>query len=153
MTQPVRDRFMAKVDTSGGLFACWPWTGAVDEKGYGRFMLEGRNQRAHRVALALDGRPVPVGFDGCHACDNPPCVNPAHLWPGSRLENVRDASAKGRRASVAGERNPRARLTPSQVVEIRERASERRIDLAREFGVARSTIQSLITGGNWAVVR
>jgi hypothetical protein len=71
---------------------CWEWTGPRDKKGYGR----GSNgQLAHRIAYSL-AKADPAGKVVCHACDNPPCVNPDHLWLGSVVDNARDAVRKGR---------------------------------------------------------
>jgi hypothetical protein len=88
-------RFWAKIDQSD-LFGCWLWTGNKDKRGYGRIFWHGRNAFAHRVALGLSDGDWNNSLCVCHTCDVPACVNPAHLWRGSRLENNRDAQAKGR---------------------------------------------------------
>ena len=102
-------RFNAKVDRSGGPDACWPWTAGRFGTGYGAFKVRGRNHHAHRIAYELaHDEPIPSDPDApkvfvCHACDNPPCCNPAHLWLGTTTDNMRDASTKGRLAT--GNRN------------------------------------------------
>lgn len=97
---PLEKRFSSKVDRSGGPAACWPWKGAWrTEKGYGRILKDrrkGRALRAHRVAWELAHGPIPLGLCVCHACDNPPCCNPAHLFLGTMLDNNRDRDAKDR---------------------------------------------------------
>lgn len=147
------DRFWAKVDTSGGLFACWPWTATIESNGYGRFYLHGRLEWAHRAAYILLVGPIPDGHEIRHLeCDNPPCVNPAHLATGTHLENVRDSVAKRRHAF--GERNATARLTEDQVRTIKERIAQgcdRRL-LAAEFGVWRTHIDMIGRGERWAHV-
>jgi len=98
-TAPIAERFWAKVDRRGP-DECWPWTGARDSRGYGHISIDGRNRKAARVAWSLhNGLPFPKGLHACHSCDNPNCVNPEHIWPGSNRENVRDAIDKGRRAA------------------------------------------------------
>lgn len=93
---PVVERFWSKVVIAGG-DECWLWVGARGRRDYGLFWMNGRNRRAQQVAWELtNGKPFPEGMDGCHSCDNPPCVNPAHIWPGTASDNARDAFKKGR---------------------------------------------------------
>jgi hypothetical protein len=90
-------RFWAKVDKRGA-DQCWPWTGSSDGgRGYGSFYHNGRSRRATQVAWEIwNNAPFPEGKVACHSCDNPPCVNPNHIWPGTMRENALDAVAKGR---------------------------------------------------------
>lgn len=76
---------------------CWIWKGASGgRQGYGSFSYKGKAYRAHRLAWSLENGPIPEGHFICHRCDNPPCVNPAHLFAGTALDNVRDMWEKGR---------------------------------------------------------
>ena len=144
-------RFWAKVDKRGPN-DCWLWTAAVNEHGYGVMRPEGRRSgptiKAHRVAVMLNGR-NPEGLCVLHRCDNPPCVNPAHLFLGTKADNAADRDAKGRgnRGSVNGH----ARLTETQVADIRARAAAGVLQrvLAAEYGVSRPTISRIVTGKGW----
>ena len=96
---PVEDRFWAKVDKNGPvpphrpeLGQCWEWVAARSEKGYGLF---GRF-RAHRWLWAHLNGPIPDRTWVLHACDNPPCVGPSHLFLGTAADNTADMMRKGR---------------------------------------------------------
>jgi len=78
------------------LDACWEWNGPRDYHGYGRKTVNRKTVRLHRLAWEWANGPIPPGMFICHRCDNPPCVNPAHLFLGTNLDNVRDMIAKKR---------------------------------------------------------
>jgi len=150
---PAATRFWAKV-AGGAPDDCWCWIGYIEANGYGRFTIDGRRRWAHRVAWQVTYGPIPAGRFVCHRCDNPPCVNPAHLFLGTARENSADAVAKQRNSPPplrAGTTNPKARLTEAQVREIRARvaAGETQTAAARAFGVSLSTVHFIKTGRNW----
>lgn len=96
--RPLAARFWEKVDKRG-LDECWPWLAGTDGRGYGTIG-PGREHvsdlKAHRVSYELNVGPIPAGMHVLHHCDNPPCVNPAHLWVGTDADNMHDMLAKGR---------------------------------------------------------
>ena len=126
--------------------ACWIWTGYKNTYGYGQFYLDGRYQPAHRVMYSLANGPIPEGLFVLHRCDNPPCVNPHHLFLGTQADNMADCKAKGRNAF--GERSASARFTEQDIREIRN-SNQRPSDLARKFGTTYRTIRKIITGQRW----
>ena len=77
--------------------SCWEWTGAKVPKGYGKTSLNGNGSYVHRIMWQIEYGPIPRRMQVCHSCDNPPCINPEHLWLGTAKDNIRDSTEKGRR--------------------------------------------------------
>lgn len=119
---------------------CWSWSGALDKDGYGIFNYAGKTYRASVVALQLDGRPVPRGMYACHTCDNPTCVRPDHLYPGTPTQNMADAIERGRL-------KPR-KLTADQVRQIR-RSEGTQQSIADRFNVSAFTVASILKRKTW----
>ena len=133
-------RFWSLVDQSG---ECWNWRGDTDDNGYGVFFWRGRKYGAHQLALSFTvGEMKAQGLDTCHACDNPPCCNPAHLRFDTRRSNVADMYRRGR--GVDGTK----KLTDEDVRILRERRASgaRQKDLAEQFGVSVALVSAIVRG-------
>lgn len=149
------DRFWLKVDKRGPE-DCWLWTAATNARGYGVMRPTGERSgppvKAHRVSLMLAGVEV-AGLVVRHSCDNPPCVNPAHLSVGTPADNSADRNERGRTAH--GSRSGTSKLTEAQVAEIRRRtaAGELHRLIAAEYGVSRSSITRIANDQGWAHVQ
>lgn len=120
---------------------CWLWTGRLTPRGYGTMHNPtGGSTRANRMAYELFVGPIGDGLAVCHRCDVRRCVNPAHLFLGTWEENNRDRDAKGRTA--IGSRASQAKLTEEQVEKVKEllKEGQRQTDIARKFGVSKTTI-------------
>ena len=127
----ILENFAAKVEVTD---SCWLWKAALREKGYGAFSYYGRVICAHRAAWLMFVDDIPEGKCVLHHCDNAACVNPNHLWLGSREDNNVDMTAKGRHVSggthcgstgkwVKGMTHHSAKLTDKEVRSIREQAA------------------------------
>jgi hypothetical protein len=101
-----QERFWAKVDKSAGDAECWPWTAGRNRHGYGLYAFEGKTILANRGLWILLHGAVPEGRFVLHHCDNPPCVNPEHLYLGTQAENMRDLVVRGRHATLHGFKQP-----------------------------------------------
>lgn len=153
--QTLLARFLSHVQ-KGGPDECWPWSGSRRKKGgYGRLNVNGKVRSASRVAYELFVGPIPFGLHVLHHCDNPPCVNPAHLYLGNDQRNVDDCRARGRLRKAFGEAHGRAKLTARQVREARRLYTMGRgiVSLAREFGVAETTMRALVLRETWKSVK
>jgi hypothetical protein len=159
-TRPLAERFWEKVNKDGPVIRpelgpCWLWTGAVNDKGYGEFWLDGGSESAHRVSYELANGPLREGGQSLHRCDNPPCVRPDHLFEGTNLDNVHDRQAKGRPCGVRGEHHHQAKLTEDNVREIRRRLAQGhyQTDIASDYGVGQYAIWAISCGKTWSHVK
>jgi hypothetical protein len=137
MSVKFRDNY---VESSTG---CWEWTGRQLWNGYGAVGagVRGRALRAHRVSYELNVGPIPHHLVVCHTCDNRKCVNPNHLFLGTRHENNTDMATKGRARGA-----PR-KLTDEQVYDIRKLSQQlNSVKLAELFGVTSSAIKLILQG-------
>lgn len=137
--------------------SCWTWSKSVDEDGYGRFALDGKSQKAHRVAWELVNGPVPDGMCVLHKCDIRHCVNPDHLFLGTKKDNTTDMLNKGRHEVCKGEEVGTSVLTENQVVEIRSlytpySKTHGRVALAKRYGVTPQAIGHVVTRLSWSHV-
>lgn len=136
------DRFFKKVRKTE---TCWLWLGSGCSGGYGFFSENKKFYMAHRWSYERFVGPLGEGLRVCHKCDVPSCVNPAHLFLGTDLENQLDALGKGRSAR---------KLTPVAVIQIRRlRATGLTYrELGMKFGVHLHTIRAVCRGKAWAWV-
>lgn len=137
-----------RIDDNG----CWIW-GRRRNREYGMTGINERTYYAHRSAWSLANNcAIPDGLCVCHRCDNPPCVNPAHLFLGTHTDNMRDCVAKGRKSKTyTPPPDLAAKLTRSQVDHIRQRlvAGDRQKAIAAAAGITASAISNIRTGKTW----
>ena len=164
---------MTTPTTPTGMADCiltdWP----LDAKGYGRRMVGGRDWIAHRYAWSQMHGLIPAGLAVCHSCDNPACINVAHLWLGTLSQNTLDRHRKGRdavgdrngsrtrpdrrprgaamRHPRMGEANGRAKVTAEDVRVIRDRAAAGVSSevLAVDYGLSPTTVRRIILRRYW----
>jgi len=142
------ERFWSKVNKTEG---CWNWTASLNTSGYGQSKLNGKNVLAHRLSYVMNHPNTINLLEGrreicvCHKCDNPKCVNPAHLFLGSKADNMKDMVAKGRMIG-------NVKLTEDDVREIRTQYATGGITLkklAREYEVSLEGIHAIIRRRTW----
>lgn len=148
---------------------CMEWTGCCSGDGYGAFKIRGRQHGAHRLAFALMAGPLPPDMCVCHRCDNPVCINPAHLFVGSHQDNQQDKMAKGRsnlptgeqhwthwkpQRISRGERHGSSKIKDAHVDEIRSlyrSGALKQKAIASIYGISVSRVSQLVIGikSNW----
>lgn len=145
-----KDRFQKKFLVTPG---CWLWLRGK-RNGYGQFDLKGKTVSAHRASYEFYVGKIPDGLRVLHKCDNPPCINPDHLFLGTDRDNVADCVKKGRSnrsrfvGGAVGGANGRAKLTQESVLKIR--ADKRKlIEIAADYGVTSTTVCDIKAGRRW----
>ena len=146
--KPIAERFWPKVAVSGPL-ECWLWTAATNGEGYGVFRGRQCRTSAHRTSYELAHGPIPEGLIVRHSCDNPTCVNPAHLLVGTHRDNTNDKLERERQARGVGTNT--ARLSEAEVAEIRLRVDrgEKVRGVARRFGIDHSNVSRIKNRKTW----
>lgn len=159
-----QERFWTLVDKGNG---CWLWRGPRTSKGYGNFWHNGGRMYAHRYSWEILHDPIAEGLCVLHRCDTPLCVNPTHLFLGTRADNIEDCRRKGRTSKgdahpkrrgigvAKGAQHGRAKLTDEQVQAIRTayqpgRGNERNYAaLAKHYGVNKTQIMRVVRRITW----
>lgn len=134
---------------------CWLWMNATQSRakpshGYGAIRISGKTVRAHRVSYEAHKGEIPDGMCVLHRCDNPSCVNPDHLFLGTMADNNNDRDNKGRTKTNPrhGEEHGMVKLTPEQVLEIRQSPLKQR-DTAKQYGVHQAQVHRIKSRKSW----
>lgn len=150
----IDSRFWSKISVEPD--GCWQWLGVRSGNGYGQLYSGDRGIGmipAHRASWEIHFGRIPGGLVVCHRCDDPMCVNPAHLFLGTVSDNAFDAKTKGRSHRPRGEKNGQAKLTAEKVRVIKQRLGTiSQEKLAREYGVSQSAISFICLGKRWSHV-
>jgi hypothetical protein len=147
ITPKTEARFWSKVDRSGP-DDCWPWVSSKNNHGYGIFGIGATTTfLATHVSLNIAGVLRPDAKNGAlHSCDNPSCVNPAHLRWGTHQENMNDKRARGK--LPLGSRHWKAKITEEVARDIKH-ANGRVCDISRQYGVSRRVVSNIRRGLHW----
>jgi hypothetical protein len=139
ITVPIADR-LEQLSIPVTECGCHIWTAGTYKAGYGCLMIDRKSFYAHRIAWEVNFGAIPLGLCVLHHCDIPACINPDHLFLGTKADNVADMDSKGRRRSA-----PQKKLNENDVLAIRSMAGTHRA-IAKQFGVNHSTITRIKSG-------
>lgn len=126
---------------------CWNWILRKDRKGYGKMGVRGVPRGAHRVSYELHCGEIPSGMHVLHKCDNPSCINPAHLFIGTNAQNMADRNAKGRQQR--GSSHGLAKLAEGDALAIKAAKGVTLRRLAERYGVCLTTVKNIRSGKIW----
>ncbi|CAN5813743.1 HNH endonuclease [soil metagenome] len=129
---------------------CWLAHGE-NCSGYTRLRFDGVDLLAHRLSWQIHHGDIPAGMFVLHRCDNPPCVNPEHLFLGTKKDNAKDRDRKGRFVVLHGSLNGRAALDEEKVIDIKSRIKlgESNASIGRDYGVTKEAIFKIKHGLSW----
>jgi len=126
---------------------CWIWTAATFHFGHGVFKLKGKTVKAHRVSYEIHVGEIPDGMCVLHKCDVPECVNPKHLFVGTKTDNAKDRDNKGR--TTKGEQCHLSKLSKQQVAEIRTLTYFSAKEIAKLYNVSAANIRTIRRKVTW----
>jgi len=158
-------KFWKRVEI-GEPFDCWKWNGCKTDKGYGIIYFDGKWRKAHRMSwiIAYPEKVITDDLEVCHKCDNRACVNPRHLFLGTHKQNIEDMDRKGRRGVALGIKNGShtkpekrrrgsihgmAKITESDVLEIRSSVGISQRRLAKQYGISQPMVGFILRRENW----
>lgn len=150
-----QQRFWSNVNKSHP-DSCWEWQGVINSNGYGTLKVGQRAWLATRLLWTWLHGEIPQGMCVLHKCDNPPCVNPDHLFLGTRKDNYDDMVAKGRLNRARGEHQGSAKMTADKVRELRrlyEKEGKTQIEISGIMGIHQTTVSRIIERRTWKHVK
>ena len=149
--QELRDKLLSYSAYEDGPLEtqCLIWLRSTLYKGYGQIGFNKKRLLTHRASYEAFSGVIPENTCVLHRCDNPRCINPEHLFLGSKGDNIKDMISKGRRSFI-GSANAAAVLNEDLVKELRSLSPNMSIaSVARKYGLNYNTVYNAIKGNRW----
>lgn len=149
-----KQRLLARISKNDST-GCWEFTGCLDSKGYGLLTINNISHKAHRISYQEFVGEIPNCLFVLHKCDNRKCVNPEHLFVGTHIENMQDMVNKGRSQRRSGSKHHNAKLTESDIPEIRKRLANGDVPakIAEKYSVHSTVITKINRKELWGHVK
>lgn len=137
---------------------CWEWQGMLNNHGYGVIVTENKRKYAHRESYKEFIGEIPNSKCVCHTCDNPKCINPKHLWIGTREDNNKDTVKKGRHnyginliPAMKGEKSPNSKLKNEDIFDIRQMLEKniKRKEIEKKYKISRGHLSMIANRQIW----
>jgi HNH endonuclease len=134
---------------------CWEWFGNRNPSGYGMIGYLATQVLAHRVSWEVHRGKIPKGLFVLHRCDNPPCVNPNHLFVGTCKDNAQDMILKGRKPDTSGSKNGMSKINEADALKIRRlsAAGNNFTKIGRRFGLCTTSVSNIVKRKKWSHVK
>lgn len=148
----LKEKFLANVDDESALIkpaTCLEWRGLCNRGGYGVIQFKNKKIRAHRLSYLLFCGPIPQGMFVCHRCDNPKCVQPKHLFLGTKQDNTDDMVQKNRQACKEKHGNAKLKIKNIQEIAALRLAGWTLQQIANYYDVSLGAIKGILSGRNW----
>lgn len=151
LCEETKKRFWEKVDRKGKE-ECWEWQKDQTDYGYGRMSVDNQVFLANRLSYIINHEEHPGEEFVLHKCDNPPCVNPHHLYLGDYSDNIKDAYERGRRESLSGNNSPIAKINSEDAEEIRKMYDGSEMtqkEIGDIYGITARQVSSIVNDEVW----
>ena len=136
----VKEKIENKITKKG---SCWVWNGEKFRSGYGRIRIHWKKYTLHRVVFELYIGPIPKGLCVLHKCDNKPCINPEHLFLGTKADNAHDRDRKGRTILHLENLIPKtSKITRAQVIKIKN-DNRKQKEIGADYGLSQQQISRI----------
>jgi DNA-binding CsgD family transcriptional regulator len=146
LSSKLLSRFWSKIDVQDS-DDCWVWQDWLDTDGYGHFRIGPKSYSSHRISYSIAHPKEKLGSQICHACNNPACNNPKHLYNGTAATNGRDIANAGIKKGI---KHPSNKYTEKQILQVIALKDLTDIEISKRLKIPRATVNAVLYGYEWS---